>query len=67
MAGLQPDDLYQIQAPHFTAGLVLRMGLVYAAAPVLHYMLGWPLAQVVEYVKKKDWRLTDVQRFDRSG
>lgn len=55
--------LYQIQAPHFTAGLestpqTATDGLtVYRTAPIIKYMMGWTIARVAQYCKQKRWRL----------
>ena len=64
MAELE-DILYRVQCPYFTAGLVLRMGLVYDAAPILRYMLGWPLAQAEEYVRRRGWSIDIVEKRQR--
>lgn len=62
----EPEDiLYRVQGPYFTAGLLLRMGLVYGAAPILRYMLGWPLAQVEEYVRQRGWSIVIVEKRQR--
>jgi hypothetical protein len=52
-----PSLLLQISAARFTAGLVLDAQLcVVEAAPILRYMLGWPVTRVAAYCKTKGWR-----------
>jgi len=41
------------------------MGLVYGAAPILRYMLGWPLAQAEEYVRRRGWSIDIVEKRQR--
>lgn len=51
-------DLIAINAPHFYAGIVSTDGqTVTEAAPIVRYMTGWNLEQVVDYAEKKGWRL----------
>lgn len=45
----------QITAPHFCAGLVLADNRVTEAAPILRYMIGWPITRVWLYCHKKRW------------
>lgn len=49
------DRTVQIQAPHFTAGVVIHKGQVVDAAPIVKYMIGWDLQRVLDYVKQKRW------------
>ena len=46
----------QIDAPHFCAGIEVRQGHVYEAAPILRWMIGksWPFVE--SYCKKKQWK-----------
>jgi len=46
-------ELVRITAPHFCAGVVIG-GEV---APILRYMRGWPLQRVLEYCRRKGWRV----------
>ena len=52
------EQLVQIDAPHFCAGIVARDGRVIVAAPILHYMTGWDGQQVKSYCEKKGWAWT---------
>jgi hypothetical protein len=44
-----------ISAPHFTAGVGLDRGRVASAAPILKYMKGWTLEQVIGYARERGW------------
>jgi hypothetical protein len=45
-----------IQAPHFTAAVVLARTTVVRAPPILRYMIGWHAEQVLKYAKEKGWK-----------
>ena len=49
--------LYQIKAPHFTAGLITRAGVVVDAAPILQWTLGKPYRGVLSYCMRKRWTM----------
>lgn len=49
--------LARILAPTFAAGFEYRRERVVYAAPIIRYMLGWPLNRVRAYCAKKKWRL----------
>ncbi len=51
------EDIYQIQAPYFTAGLVVKNNLCTTAAPIIKYMKGWTLARIQIYCNQKKWKL----------
>ena len=51
--------LVRIVAPHFVAGLETN-GVVRRAAPILHYMVGWPDDRVRAYVKEQAWKTSVV-------
>ena len=46
-----------ITAPRFVAGVMLdgETRTVHRAAPIVHYMLGWPLHAVIDYCNRKHW------------
>ena len=48
-------SLYQIRAPHFTAGLEAINGIVTKVAPILMYMKGWTPEKVLSYCRSKKW------------
>jgi hypothetical protein len=51
------ERLYRVLAPHFTAGLVTRAGVVIDAAPILRWTLGKPYRGVLSYCCRKHWTL----------
>lgn len=55
-----PERLYQITAPHFCAGFVVRERHVMKPAPVLKYMKGWELTRVRHYAHSRGWRCVEV-------
>ena len=46
---------YQILGRHFTAGVVFEDRVAMDAAPILHYMIGWPFTRVVDYCLRNRW------------
>jgi len=54
--------LYSITAPHFDAGLELAevSDTVVRAAPIIKYMVGWPLVRVMQYCHNRGWKLERV-------
>ena len=48
----------QIKAPHFTAGVVVDVGVVVGAAPIVKYMLGWTEDRVRGYCEWKKWEIS---------
>lgn len=62
---LPAERLYQITAPHFCAGLVVRERHVMKPAPILSYMRGWELAEVRDYCRRKGWRVVEVTDAER--
>ena len=46
----------RIVAPHFVAGIILSTGRVITAAPILAYMLGWSMSEVVTYCRRRRWQ-----------
>ena len=48
-------DLYVVNAPHFTAGIIVKDNKVTLAAPILKYMKGRSLVWVFRYCKGKQW------------
>jgi len=45
--------LLQITAPHFCAGIEVGK----RAAPILHYMVRWPVSRIRDYCASKGWRV----------
>jgi len=54
------EILAQIKAPHFSAGVVLRDGVVIEAADIIKYMRRWPRARVRDYCAQKGWTISIV-------
>jgi hypothetical protein len=50
-------NLARITAPHFVAGFTHNAKRVKWTAPIIRYMLGWPIKRVLEYCAKKKWRV----------
>lgn len=55
--------LWQIQAPHMTAGLISENGQVVEAAPIIRRMVGKTVAAVRIYARSRGWRLIEVETF----
>jgi hypothetical protein len=48
--------VYTINAPHFNAGIMVDDKFtVVQAAPIIRYMIGWDLGDVMEYCEKRKW------------
>jgi hypothetical protein len=56
------EILAQIEAPHFTAGIVLRDDIVIEAADIVKYMRRnkWTRDQVRAYCQRKNWKVSVV-------
>jgi len=56
-------SLYQITAPHFSAGICIdpKEG-VYKSAPILGFMCRWSLEQIEEYCRLQKWDMKLVQK-----
>lgn len=53
-----------IDAPHFFAALILEQSPAYdikarKAAPIIEYMIGWTLDDVLVYCDKKGWKVIE--------
>lgn len=53
----RPGTMVRIEAPTFTAGVVLME----RAAPIIKYMRTWTLWQIQNYCRRRGWRCTVVQ------
>lgn len=47
--------LIHITAPHFCAGIDYDRGIF---APILRYMVGWPVVKIFKYCDWKGWTYT---------
>ena len=57
--------LARIEAPHFTAGIVLIDDIVKETAPIVKYMRNWSRASVRNYCDQKGWKISVVQQFQQ--
>jgi hypothetical protein len=55
---LGKQELCRIEAPYFTAGLLLENDIVKDAAPIIKYLVGKNRLYVVGHAFKKEWRLS---------
>lgn len=55
-----PSTILQIEAAHFTAGVLVRDDRVVEAAPIVGYMHNWSRSRVEDYCSKKSWEVTEV-------
>jgi len=51
------EIIARIEAPHFTAGIVLQDDIVVETAPILKYMKQWGRDQVRDYCRSKGWKI----------
>lgn len=65
MARSMTTTLWQIQAPHMTAGFIAENNLIVEAAPIIRWTVGKTVLGVKEYALRKRWKLIQVK--DRSG
>jgi len=64
---MQPTQVIRIEAPHFTAALVLEDGIVVrfktekgkttTTAPILRWMRFWKRIDVIRYCYRKGWKV----------
>jgi len=53
--------LFQVEAPHFTAGFCVDVtNLVWRTAPILKWMEDKPLYVAESYCRKKGWKLIEI-------
>ena len=53
--------LYQITARHFVAGIVVNdEHKVAEGAPIVNYMVTWPIGRVISYCRSKGWKIVKV-------
>lgn len=54
--------LAKVSAPHFVTNIILdpEANVVWAGAPVVAYMVGWPQGKVVWHCDKKGWKVRRV-------
>lgn len=59
------EMLVSIEAPHFTAGIVLWDDKVVEAAPIIRYMRKWSRGKVRDYCKARDWKISVIYETKR--
>jgi hypothetical protein len=52
------DRLWQIQAPHFTAGAEFINGVCSRAAPIIRWMVGKTDVDLQAHCRRKGWTIT---------
>jgi hypothetical protein len=52
--------LYEVDAPHFNAGVVATDGIICRTAPILGYSIGWTPERLHTYATGKGWSFTPV-------
>lgn len=60
------ETLACIEAPHFTAGIVLWDDKVVEVAPIVRYMKKWSRERVRSYCQGKSWKVSVVYQMERS-
>jgi hypothetical protein len=53
-------DLYRVVLPYFVAGVIVRMGVVVEAAPILRGAVGKKLSDLETWVRKKGGNLCSI-------
>ena len=55
--------LLRVTAPWFTAGVEIRNGLVWNAAPIIAYMVNnkWTLEKLQSYVTARGWEIENIE------
>jgi hypothetical protein len=51
------ETLVLVEAPRFTAGLVLHDNVVIKTAPIARYMVGWSLDKLRKHCERKQWKI----------
>jgi len=47
----------RVVGPNFIAGAVVREGRVVRAAPILGYVIGWPVERVIALARRRGWTI----------
>jgi len=58
---MNQENLFQITAPYFCAGIVVINGNVIAAAPILNWAIGKSTNDLFCYFQQKRWKITKCQ------
>jgi hypothetical protein len=56
---MNTDRFQQIRivGPNFVAGLIISNARVIRAAPILNYMIGWPVERIVALAQRREWMI----------
>jgi hypothetical protein len=65
--GAEPKEMFRVEAPHFTAGIIMQGERVTNAPPILAWAKSRTRTQLRKYFAKKGWRVTYVQNLPESG
>jgi len=55
-AEITMNGIINIEGGFFNAGVVITDNRVTLVAPIINYMLGWTVEQVLEYAAKRKWQ-----------
>jgi len=47
----------RIVGPNFVAGLVIKDDRAIRAAPILGYMIGWPIERIIALAQRRGWTI----------
>ena len=50
------DGWYQITAPHFCAGMLVKDGVIVRAAPIIKWAVNRTWPQLTHYLRRKRWK-----------
>ena len=56
-----PEVLFQITAPHYCAGLIVRGRFVVDAAPILQWCIGKSRPEVMNYFARKGFSVRKIK------
>lgn len=56
-------QLYRVQAPGYSAGMVVEDGVVTGAAKIIRWTVGRDLVPLLAYLEKRGYRVDAVERF----
>ena len=59
------SGLVAIEAPHFTAGIVIDCNRVKKAPLWLRYMECWTFEQLQKFVQDQHWKMVELERYIR--
>lgn len=54
------ENIYQIYANYFTAGIIVKNNYVVKSAPILKWTVGKRIAYIKDYCFKKKWKIIKI-------